>query len=106
MWMTRSLFGHKTNAPPRPIRVAEFLDHMNAQSPCIKFTIEFKNEYKLAFLDFLIESRGDKLATSVYQKKKQILENTVIFVSNHPYATKTGIVNSLFSRAKTRYSDK
>jgi hypothetical protein len=75
------------------------------ESPSIKFTIEFENEYKLAFLDFLIERRGDKLATSLCRKKKTDSKNTVIFVSNHPYASKTGIVNTLFSRAKTHCSN-
>ena len=53
--------GHQT--------VQEFLTHPNLQHLAIQFTMEKKEDQKVAFLDVQIKRKGGNATTSVFQKK-------------------------------------
>ena len=46
----------------------QFLDYLNSQHPCMKFTHEVETGGKLNFLDITVEKTGNGFATSIYRK--------------------------------------
>jgi hypothetical protein len=54
--------------PHGPVKLQQFLQHLNRIRPTIKFTMEIEANNTLPFLDVLGMKRGPKLAMKVYQK--------------------------------------
>jgi hypothetical protein len=54
--------------PHGPVRLQEFLEHLNNLRPSIQFTIEIECNNTLPFLDVLITRRETSLITAVYKK--------------------------------------
>jgi hypothetical protein len=80
--------------PHGPVRLQEFLYHLNNLTPSIKFTMEIECNNTLPFLDVLITRREKSLITTVY-KKPTLTGRYLHFQSNHPLLVKQGIVQSL-----------
>ena len=77
----------------------QLLDHLNAQQPRIKFTIENENNNQLPFLDVLVtRTPNNELSTSVYRKPTHT-DQFIHHQSNHPPKVKTGIITTLTRRA-------
>ena len=76
------------------------LSHLNQQHPSIRFTMETKNNNKIAFLDTLVTREPDgKLLTSVYRKPTHT-DQYLACDSHHPQSVKRGTVKCLHDRAK------
>ena len=76
------------------------LSHLNQQHPSIRFTMETKNNNKIAFLDTLVTREPDgKLLTSVYRKPIHT-DQYLAYDSHHPQSAKRGTVKCLHDRAK------
>ena len=71
-----------------------FLDFLNIQHPNLKFTIEKEHMKQLPFLDVL-NTRSDRLTTSVYRKSTGLLQNYNSFV---PFTYKKGLIKTLIDR--------
>ena len=81
-------------------RVDSFLQHLNSQQPTIRFTMETKNDNKIAFLDASVSREPDgRLTTSVYRKPTHT-DQYLAYDSHHPRSVKRGIVKCLYDRAK------
>ena len=81
-------------------RVDSFLQHLNSQQPTIRFTMETKNDNKIAFLDASVPREPDgRLTTSVYRKPTHT-DQYFAYDSHHPQSVKRGIVKCLYDRAK------
>ena len=81
-------------------RVDSFLQHLNSQQPNIRFTMETKNDSKIAFLDASVSREPDgRLTTSVYRKPTHT-DQHLAYDSHHPQSVKRGIVKCLYDRAK------
>jgi hypothetical protein len=78
---------------------------LNAQSLCIKFTLEREENKTLPYLDVKITRKNGKLETEVYRKATDS-GLYLQFNSNHPKPVKNGIVNTLLHRAETHSSSK
>ena len=76
-----------------------FFQHLNDQSDCIKFTMEFERDGYLPFLDVLI-SRNDEGSFShrVFRKKTHT-EQYLHACSHHFPAQKLGVLSTLATRA-------
>lgn len=81
----------------KPDHARLFLQYLNAQHPCIKFTCEEEKDQCLPFLDVNI-TKGDCLSTSLYRKPTFTGLYTA-FSSFLPFAYKVGLVKCLFNRA-------
>src|SRR5262249_37197834 len=77
----------------------DFLKHLNAVHPNIRFTREMEQNDHLPFLDVDIARVDDKLVTGVYYKPTHT-GRYLDFASNHPRKTKAGIVKCLAHRAR------
>ena len=76
------------------------LSHLNQQHPYIRFTMETKNNNKIAFLDNLVTREPDgKLLTSVYRKPTHT-DQYLAYDSHHPQSVKRGTVKCLHDRSK------
>jgi hypothetical protein len=84
--------------PLGPVRLQEFLDHLNNLRPSIQFTMEIEYNNTLLFLDVLITRRESSLTTTVY-KKHTHTGRYLLFRSNHPLHVKQALVQSLYDRA-------
>ena len=71
-----------------------FFDFLNIQHPNLKFTIEKEHMKQLPFLDVL-NTRSDRLTTSVYRKSTGLLQNYNSFV---PFTYKKGLIKTLIDR--------
>ena len=80
-------------------KLNKFLDFINTKENSIKFTIETELNLQLPFLDTLIKKTGNTFETSVYRKKTHT-NRYLHFKSNHHMNIKTGVVKSLYDRAK------
>jgi hypothetical protein len=80
--------------------VKDFFDHLNQQSPHIKFTMETEKEDILPILDVKVIKSNEKITTEVYRKKSDS-GLYLQYDSNHPKPVKNGIVNTLLHRAET-----
>jgi hypothetical protein len=80
--------------------VTDFFDHLNQQSPHIKFTMETELEGILPFLDVKVINSNGRITTEVYRKKTDS-GLYLQYDSNHPKPVKNGIVNTLLHRAGT-----
>ena len=82
--------------------VQEFTDHLNAQDPDAKFTVEYADsDNRLAFLDShpqVLEDGSIKL--KVYRKPTHT-DQYLSFSSNHPIEHKLGVIRTLYNRAET-----
>jgi hypothetical protein len=76
--------------PHGPVRLQEFLDHLNNLRP-IQFTMEIECNNTLPFLDVLITRRESSLIATIY-KKPTHTGLYLHFQSNHPLHVKQGIV--------------
>ena len=75
-----------------------FLDHLNAQHPSIRFTMEEEEEQKLPYLDWNVHRcQGESLRTSVYRKLTHT-SSYLKFESNHPPSAKRSVISSLIKR--------
>ena len=80
--------------------VGDFLQHLNNQQPCIRFTIKADNDNKLAFLDSEVLRESDsRLAISEYRKPTHI-DQYLAYDSRHPQSVKRSIVKCLYERAQ------
>jgi hypothetical protein len=79
--------------------VKDFFDHLNQQSPHIKFTMETENGI-LSFLDVKVIKSNGRITTEVYRKKTDS-GLYLQYDSNHPKPVKNGTVNTLLHRAET-----
>lgn len=79
----------------------EFLDHLNSLEPSIKFTIELESDSQLPFLDTLVHrhTNNNTLDITVYRKKTHT-NRYLNFNSNHSTTVKSGIIKSLYDRAR------
>jgi hypothetical protein len=51
-----------------PLRLQDFLSHLNSLRPSIQFTMEVESDSAIAFLDVLVFRKETTLATKVYRK--------------------------------------
>ena len=75
-----------------------FLDYLNSQHSCIKFTHEIERNSCLSFLDINIERAGHDFQTSVY-RKPTYTGLTMKFSSFLPSYFKTNLIGTLVYRA-------
>ena len=85
-------------------KLEEFLHHLNALRPSIKFTMELEEKDQLPFLDVLVKKKENRLTTTVYRKKTHT-DRYIHFTSNHHPSTKLGVMKCLKTRAE-RICDK
>lgn len=85
--------------------LSNFLSFINSREPTIKFTIEVEKDNSLPFLDILISKDNNNFRTTVYRKPTNT-NRYLNFESNHNISVKTGVVKSLYDRAKTICSDR
>ena len=79
-------------------KVDALVDHLNAQNPSIKFTVEREAEGKLPFLDVKVHRcEGGSLKTSIYRKSTHT-GAYLNYESNHPTSAKQSVVSSLMDR--------
>ena len=76
----------------------EFLGHLNSQKAAIQFTMEKKEDGKIAFLDVLVEKKGTLAITSIIRKKTH--RYNMNCDSHHHARIKTSIIKCLGIRAK------
>ena len=92
------LFDHKDHAKL-------FLEYLNKQHACIKFTLEEEENSKLPFLDVLISKLGvDQFHLTTYRKPTNtgLLTNFTSFCS---YSYKIGLIKTLVDRVHKINSD-
>ncbi|XP_074029268.1 uncharacterized protein [Leptinotarsa decemlineata] len=80
-------------------RLNLFLDHVNAQYPSIKFTMETEQEQRIAFLDVRVERRGTRLTHKLYRKPAHTDRYLHALLNPHS-SQKRGIINTLTERAR------
>jgi hypothetical protein len=83
--------------------VTDFFDHLNQQSPHIKFTTETEKDGILPFLDVNVIKYNGEITIEVYRKKNDF-GLYLKYDSSHPKPVKNGIlriVNTLLHRAET-----
>jgi hypothetical protein len=80
--------------------VTDFFDHLNQQSPHIKFTMETEKEGILPILDVKVIKSNGRITTEVYRKKTDS-GLYLQYDSNYPKPVKNGIVNTFLLRAET-----
>ncbi|XP_072172658.1 uncharacterized protein [Diadema setosum] len=77
----------------------DLLEHVNAQHPSIRFTMETESDERIAFLDTLVHrDTGGRLTTTVYRKPTHT-DQYLAYDSHHPKSVKRGVVNCLYERA-------
>ena len=79
-------------------KLGAFLEHINTLHPNIIFTVEKEENNKIAFLDVLIEKKGNTVQTSVYHKPTHT-NQYLNYRSHHHPRVKMGIVQCLKQRA-------
>ena len=82
----------------------KFREYLSSKNPNIKFSIEKKEDGRLAFLDINTFRENDKFATNVYRKKtlSGVYTNFKSFI---PEAYKIGLIKSLLFRCFSLCSD-
>lgn len=86
--------------PHRLEDIEVFHQHLNKRNKSIKFTIEHERDNKLAFLDVMVERKGNHFKTKVY-KKKTHTDRYIHFNSHHHHRVHTGTIKCIKNRAKT-----
>ena len=76
----------------------DFLTHLNALHPSLKFTCEMERNNALPFLDVLVEKSDGRLLTSVYRKPTFTGQYTR-WDSFSATSYKLGLINNLVTRA-------
>ena len=81
-----------------PSHVAKFLDYLNSQNSCIKFTVDIENNNQLNFLDVKINKTENSFQTSVF-RKSTFFGLGLQFDSSIPHHFRTNIISCLIDRA-------
>ena len=81
-----------------PFHVAKFLDYLNSQHSCIKFTVDIENNNQLNFLDVKINKTENSFQTSVF-RKSTFSGLGLQFNSSIPHHFRTNIISCLIDRA-------
>ena len=81
-----------------PSHVAKFLDYLNSQHGCIKFTVDIENNNQLNFLDVKITKTENSFQTSVF-RKSTFSGLGLQFDSSIPHHFRTNIISCLIDRA-------
>ena len=81
-----------------PSHVAKFLDYLNYQHSCIKFTFDIEDNNQLNFLDVKITKTENSFQTSVF-RKSTFSGFGLQFDSSIPHHFRTNIISCLIHRA-------
>ena len=82
-------------------KLDHFLQHINTLHRDITFTVEIKNDHKIAFLDVQI-IRNDNTLETLVDHKPTHTNQYLNFRSNHHPRVKLGIIQCLTQRVKLR----
>jgi hypothetical protein len=74
----------------------EFVEHLNAQVPTIKFTVEI-SEKQVSFLDVMVKKVNNRIVTDLYTKPTDS-HDYLLYSSSHPQRCKDSIPYSQFLR--------
>ena len=81
-----------------PSHVSKFLDYLNSQHSCIKFTVDIEDNYHLNFLDVDITKTENSFQTSVF-RNSTFSGLGLQFDSSIPRYFRTNIISCLIDRA-------
>ena len=81
-----------------PSHVAKFLDYLNSQHSCIKFTVDIEDDTHLNFLDVDITKTENSFQTFVF-RKSNFSGLGLQFDSSIPHHFRTNIISCLIDRA-------
>ena len=85
--------------------IDNFLAHLNAQHPRIKFTMEVETDGRIAFLDTLIHRKPDNTTKITIYRKATHTDQYLDWTSNHHLTQKTGIIQTFKRRAQKLVTD-
>ena len=81
-----------------PSHIAKFLDYLNSQHNCIKFTFDIEDNKQLNFLDVKITKTKNSFQTSLF-RKSTVSSLGLQFDSSVPHHFRTNIISYLIDRA-------
>ena len=89
----------------RTSNLHDFFQHINSLHPKTKFTMETEENFRLPFLDTLIQrNRDNTISVRVYRKPTHA-DQYLKFTSHHLSRAKKSVITSLFNRAKNIISN-